>query len=197
MNTAVTPKNAPAHRGAPINLCSHHAQCELNYHLSISLMPGLREDRSQRVFSVGEPAIKVCMQRIETAPYTTTIEITQVSTHAPRARLRVTQAAPNNKSEKSKESNRSNGNKESLAHLENLAAPQLRVRLYHDVEMAEVIAWDNHRHWLPVYTYPNRRMYLPDEKLAINRFLGEWLSHCLKLGIACDGVCESIRNNGN
>lgn len=77
-----------------------------------------------------------------------------------------------------------------------IGAPRIRVRLYHDVEMAEVIAWDNHRHWLPIYTYPNRRMYLPDEKLAINRFLGEWLSHCLKLGIVCDGVCESIRING-
>ena len=75
----------------------------------------------------------------------------------------------------------------------NFSSPRIRMRLYHDVEMAEVIGWDHHRHWLPIYTYPNRRMYLPDEKLAINRFLGDWLGHCLKLGVACDRICESIR----
>lgn len=76
-----------------------------------------------------------------------------------------------------------------------LEAPRLRVRLYHDVEMAEVIGWNRHRHWLPVYQYPNRYMYHPDEKLALNRFLGELLVHCRKLGIARDPVCESIRIN--
>ena len=46
--------------------------------------------------------------------------------------------------------------------------------------MAEVIAWDNHRHWLPVYTYPNAKMYQADEKLALNRFLGDWLTYFRK-----------------
>ena len=64
------------------------------------------------------------------------------------------------------------------------AKPRLIVRLYHDVEMAEVVAWDNHRHWDPVYSYPNRKMYHRDEKLALNRFLGEWLVHCRKLGLS-------------
>ncbi len=82
-----------------------------------------------------------------------------------------------------------------LAQRSYIEAPVLRVRLYHDVEMAEVIGWNRHRHWLPVYSYPNRQMYQRDEKLALNRFLGEFLVHCRKLGIAHSPVCESIRIN--
>lgn len=74
-------------------------------------------------------------------------------------------------------------------------APSIRLRLYHDVEMAEVIEWNSHRHFLPVYQYPNRQMYQRDEKMALNRFLGELLVHCRKLGIAHEAVCESIRIN--
>lgn len=78
-----------------------------------------------------------------------------------------------------------------------LQAPQLRVRLYHDVGMAEVIAWNRHRQWRPVYQYPNPNMYQPDEKMALNRFLGELLVHCRKMGIARNPICESIRINKN
>lgn len=166
MTAAVKCKGEPWRRASPVNLCSHHAQCELNYHLSVSLMPGLRDGQGEWLFNVGHPAVHVSIQLQEAAPYTTTVDIRQAA--------------------------RSHGE---LA-FNQIGTPRIRVRLYHDVEMAEVIAWDNHRHWLALYDYPNRRMYLPDEKLSINRFLGEWLSHCLKLGIACEGVCESIRRNG-
>ena len=150
---------------APVNLCQHHAQCEMNYHLSVALTPGLHAGQAQWVFELDTDGLKtapaeVHIRLFEAAPYTSTLDVLQVC--------------------------------EGIPHMH---TPRVRVRLYHDVEMAEVVAWDNHRHWLPVYTYPNRRMYLPDEKLAINRFLGEWLSHCLKLGIACGEVCESIRRN--
>lgn len=146
---------------APINLCGHHAQCELNYHMCISLMPRLRDGQNEWAFEVGNnPGMTVNIALQDAAPYTSTVDMRQLS--------------------------------DKVTHIN---APRIRIRLYHDVEMAEVIAWDNHRHWLPVYTYPNRRMYLPDEKLVINRFLGEWLGHCLKLGVACDEVCESIRIN--
>lgn len=78
-----------------------------------------------------------------------------------------------------------------------LQAPRLRVRLYHDVQMAEVIGWNRERHWLPRYRYPNKNMYQPDEKLSLNRFLGDFLAHCKKLGIAAGPICESIRINKN
>lgn len=63
-----------------------------------------------------------------------------------------------------------------------LKAPQLTVRLYHDARLAEVLAWENHRRLRPRYEYPNRAMYQCDEKAQLNRFLGEWLSLCLKCG---------------
>lgn len=78
-----------------------------------------------------------------------------------------------------------------------LQAPRLRVRLYHDAQMAEVVGWNRDRHWLPRYLYPNKNMYQPDEKLSVNRFLGDLLMHCKKLGIAANPICESIRINKN
>ncbi len=63
-----------------------------------------------------------------------------------------------------------------------LKAPRLVVRLYHDVNMAEIVSWDHHRHWRPEYPYPNPKMYHRDEKLALNQFLGEWLNFCRDQG---------------
>lgn len=50
------------------------------------------------------------------------------------------------------------------------------IRMYHDVQMAEIVSWDQHRHWLPQYSYPNQKMYHRDEKLSLNQFLHDWLS---------------------
>lgn len=78
-----------------------------------------------------------------------------------------------------------------------LPPPRLRVRLYHDAQMAEVVGWNRERHWQARYQYPNKNMYQPDEKLSLNRFLGDLLAHCKKLGIAPNAICESIRINRN
>lgn len=65
------------------------------------------------------------------------------------------------------------------------APPQITVRLYHDARMAEVVAVDGRG---PVggsgvqNTYPNPRMERADERQQANRFLGEWLGHCLANG---------------
>ncbi|WP_020207856.1 DUF1249 domain-containing protein [Gilvimarinus chinensis] len=63
-----------------------------------------------------------------------------------------------------------------------LQSPQLLVRLYHDAALAEVLAWEGHRRLEARYDYPNQKMYQADEKSQFNRFLGEWLNHCLKNG---------------
>lgn len=60
--------------------------------------------------------------------------------------------------------------------------PRIVVRLYHDVNMAEIVSWDHHRYWQPQYPYPNPQMYHPDEKLALNQFLGDWLNFCRNQG---------------
>lgn len=63
-----------------------------------------------------------------------------------------------------------------------MAPPQITVRLYHDARMAEVVAVDGRG---PVggggvdNAYPNPRMQRADERQQTNRFLGEWLGHCL------------------
>lgn len=146
-------------RPVGVNLSNHHAQCEMNYHLCMALLPGCRTGRDEWNFALhAEQPLTVRVRLIDDAPYTTTVEIVQ---HPDLGRF--------------------------------LQAPKLRLRLYHDAGMAEVVAWDRHRHWLPVYRYPNEHMYHPDEKLALNRFLGEWLMHCRKLGIVCEPFCEYSR----
>ena len=70
----------------------------------------------------------------------------------------------------------------SSGSLERWSAPELRVRLYHDARMAEVIAWARHHQLKVRYEYPNRFAYQCDEKAQFNLFLGEWLSHCLDQG---------------
>ncbi len=63
-----------------------------------------------------------------------------------------------------------------------IESPRMRVHLYHDVRMAEVIDFQRERHFHGRYRYPNARMHQPDEKLQLNRFLGEWLAHGLAHG---------------
>lgn len=56
--------------------------------------------------------------------------------------------------------------------------PRLIVCMYHDANMAEVVAWEDHRRLRPRYDYPNRQMYQSDEKAQLNRFLADWLTLC-------------------
>lgn len=60
-------------------------------------------------------------------------------------------------------------------------APLLRVQVYHDAALAEVVAWSRHRRPAPRYDYPNAAMFQRDEKRQWNAFLGEWLDYCLQL----------------
>ena len=61
-------------------------------------------------------------------------------------------------------------------------AADFSLRVYHDARMAEVVSYNHHRNLRASYDYPNRGMYQRDEKIQLNRFLGEWLSHCLTHG---------------
>lgn len=59
-----------------------------------------------------------------------------------------------------------------------LQGPRLTVCMYHDADMAEVVAWEKHRRLQARYDYPNRQMYHADEKAQLNRFLADWLTLC-------------------
>lgn len=65
-------------------------------------------------------------------------------------------------------------------------APRLKVRMYHDASMAEVVDWEGHRHIKPRLEYPHPKGYHIDEKAQWNVFLGEWLSHCLEQGFVLE-----------
>ncbi|CAM4152237.1 DUF1249 domain-containing protein [Vreelandella rituensis] len=67
-----------------------------------------------------------------------------------------------------------------------IEAQRMRVHLYHDARMAEVTHFQRERHFHGRYRYPNSRMHQPDEKLQLNRFLGEWLAHALAHGRSLD-----------
>ena len=62
--------------------------------------------------------------------------------------------------------------------------PGFTVRLYHDARCAEVVEYQRARHFKAVYDYPNEAMRQRDEKVQVNRFLGEFLSYCLRNGVA-------------
>lgn len=63
-----------------------------------------------------------------------------------------------------------------------ISNPTMQVRVYHDASTAEVTSYQSHRNFKAKYPQPNRMMYHRDEKMQINKFLGEWLNHCLQAG---------------
>jgi uncharacterized protein YqiB (DUF1249 family) len=63
-----------------------------------------------------------------------------------------------------------------------LPAMSLDLRLYHDASMAEIVAFQRHRHLEGRYDYPNPNMYQRDEKTQQNRYLAEILELCLAEG---------------
>lgn len=67
-------------------------------------------------------------------------------------------------------------------------APSMRIRVYHDTRMVEVIGYQGVSRIRAKYTYPNARMCHPDEKSSVNRLLGEWLQLCLEIGLLTDAT---------
>lgn len=57
----------------------------------------------------------------------------------------------------------------------------MKVRVYHDAQVAEVISCQGIHSFQAFYSYPNPKMLQPNEKRRVNQFLGEWLSYCTLL----------------
>lgn len=64
----------------------------------------------------------------------------------------------------------------------------LKIRLYHDAKMAEVLPWASTQGLAGSYTYPNSYSYHPDEKEQLNFFLTEWLAHCYHHGYTTEAI---------
>ncbi len=69
-----------------------------------------------------------------------------------------------------------------------LATPSMQVRVYHDASSAEVVSYQNQNYFHGKYEYPNTRMRQRDEKVQVNRFLGEFLHMSLEHGITATPI---------
>ena len=61
-------------------------------------------------------------------------------------------------------------------------APDMRVRIYHDARLAEVIACGRRRGQRSAEYDRMRHQYSLNEKWRMNRFLQKWLGYCLRQG---------------
>lgn len=69
-----------------------------------------------------------------------------------------------------------------------LGSLRVEVRAYHDAGMLEVGSFQSHRRIRPRYPYPNAHMFQQDEKCQQNRFLADWLEHCLGNGHSAEPI---------
>jgi hypothetical protein len=72
---------------------------------------------------------------------------------------------------------------------------RVEVRAYHDAKMLEVGMFQSHRQIAARYEYPNDRMFQQDEKFQQNRFLADWLEHCLQNGCASMDLCRASESS--
>ncbi len=137
-----------------VDLPTYHADCDANYLRLCKLMPELADNQSWR-YQIPNGTLEVAV--LDRSRYTTEVCL---------------QASASVSSDKDK-------------HW--LTPPPITVRLYHDARMAEVVAVNGQG---PVggdglnFRYPNPAMHNEDERQQVNRYLSEWLAHCLANGRA-------------
>lgn len=73
-------------------------------------------------------------------------------------------------------------------------ASRFVVRLYHDMQLAEMLSSQGLERFAATYEQPNPQMHQRDEKRQINHFLADWLRLCFNRGRWHD-VC--IAGNGS
>ncbi|WP_027966471.1 DUF1249 domain-containing protein [Halomonas halocynthiae] len=140
-------------------------ECAANYVRLVRLLGDAEagERREFELISHGRSLGFLCLKVQERAPYTTVVRVFQSDTQE-RGSLEASR------------------DRSALEHV--MSSPRMQVHLYHDARMAEVTDFQRQRHFDGRYRYPNAHMRQPDEKLQLNRFLGEWLNHGLAHGHA-------------
>ena len=159
-STASSPRDKSCGRAASgkdrfrVDLPTYHADCDANYLRLCKLMPELANNQSWR-YQIPHGTLEVAV--LDRSRYTT-----EVSLQA---------SAPES------------GDNES----DWLMPPPITVRLYHDARMAEVVKVSGQgtvgSDGLN-FRYPNPAMHNEDERQQVNRYLSEWLAHCLANGRA-------------
>lgn len=74
-------------------------------------------------------------------------------------------------------------------------APILKVRMYHDARLAEVVSFARARGVKPSIAYPNKKMLQRDEKAQWNRFLEEWLIICIQYGYVVEPAVSLVNSD--
>ena len=159
----------PGAKRYKVDLASHMAECDANYRRLQQLLPKMRSGELPvtRLLLADRPAEVspyVVFEILEQGPYTTTLKITLSTT------LDVNEHSSVDESD------------DSFPWMSLASAPQMTVRVYHDAQSAEIVSYQNQTRFHGIYEYPNLRMRQPDEKIQLNRFLGEFLSLCLHHG---------------
>lgn len=157
-----------------VDLSGQQAECEANYARIMQLFPDMLEIDARQVGMAlaGQGALGFVFRVTERCKYTTMMDII------------------------------ASGSRDTASsHTANLESwqpdwskPLFSLRIYHDARMAEMVSYNHHRHLLPSYEYPNNNMYQRDEKSQLNKFLGEWLSHCIHYGHSVDNSLAGTIN---
>jgi len=147
-----------------VDLAGQLAQCEANYWRLVRLLPDRNKREQWQLGLTGQSG------QSEAASWHTRISVVERSRYTTTLRLERADSQP--------------------LPGDWLRAPCLTLRLYEDARLAEVLAWEGHRHLQPRYDYPNPAMYQQDEKAQMNRFLGEWLALCLEQGRVLEPVWQ-------
>lgn len=67
----------------------------------------------------------------------------------------------------------------------------LKVRVYLDAALAEVVAYQGIHHLQPRYRYPNALMLQTDEKRQVNLLLHDWLNHWKRFRLLTESqICD-------
>lgn len=70
--------------------------------------------------------------------------------------------------------------------LQSYTALEFDVRMYHDAHVLEIMGFQGNYQIQPSYTYPNKKMHQPDEKLQQQCLLRLCLQYALKDSLAID-----------
>lgn len=162
-----------------IDLGAHMAECDANYARLRALAPALCAPAAgQKGSDAGRTSVNACelaldmpggqvellIEMVERSRYTTLVRFTQLGPVLAQV------------------------GGQGAGIVLNLAPPTMLIRLYHDARSAEVVEVRNETRFKEVYEYPNPRMRSRDEKAQVNRFLGEYLSMCLRYGLAAEQI---------
>ena len=158
-----------------LNLADLHAVCEANYARLLRLFPEY-ETANTREFNLGSS--RVTIEVVERCRYTTIFRIVQKPISQ--------QPSQQHKDQQHKAPQRE---RQAPTEAPWLGSIRAEVRAYHDATMLEVGSFQSHRHIQARYQYPNNNMYQQDEKCQQNRFLADWLEHCIQSGRSNYSLC--------